>query len=304
MFELDDKIAESIIFAMENQETVFLVDVETGTLLPRDSEPNPEETDQGDIARYEPLPDWTSQDGFRLMEQFSQTLGHPVARAELLSALARGHGVFRAFKNALDAHPETGKKWYEYKERAMKARIVHWYEDLREVCGLARLGLEPEDTEDLLLSDFHILDYGSERWKTLAGVLRAGCEDALGRFPAALVEYEFSALDRALSGETSGEYSLYSAECEPGDCAGLAIVRTLFTGDISIGKLVFLYVDPARRRIGLGRQLVEHAREALVAAGVRYFIVDVPFLWQEFGSSLGTQGYTPFGTRWMMVSDV
>ena len=304
MFELDDTITESIIFAMENQEEVFLVDVETGSLQSPDAELETGDSDFDDSARFEPLPEWTSQDGFRLMEQFVQTVGHPVVRSELMAALARGRGVFRAFKNALDGHPDVVRKWYEYKERAMKARIVRWYEDLRELHGLARLGLEPEDTKDLLLSDFCIQRRGPECGKELAGMLRSGHEESLERFPAALVEYEFSILERALGGENSGEYSIYTAECEPGDCAGLAIVRTLFAAAQPIGKLVFLYVAPERRRIGLGHQLVECVREDMAAAEIRHFIVDVPFLWPEFGSALENQGYKPFGARWLMVSDL
>ena len=302
MFELDDKIVEAIIFAMENQESESFVDVETGELVSRAGDINKEGSfGAEEPARFEPIPEWTSQDGFRLMEQFAQTIGHPVVRTDLLGALARGRGVFRAFKNALDAHPEAEKKWYEYKSRAMKARIVDWYEKLRDARGLERLGLEPEDTDDLLLSDFQIQRYDAESWGIFADCLRICREDALSRFPQAFVEYEFALLDREIA-ENGDEFSIYSAECEPGSYAGVAMVRTLTVADRTFSKLVFLYVDPARRRIGLGHRLAEFARERAVRAGIRYFILDIPFLWEEFGTSLQKLGYAPFGTRWIAVS--
>jgi len=304
MFELDDKVEESIIFAMENQETVSYVNTETGELSSRAE--NPEamaEASDGDIPQYELIPQWTSQDGFHLMEQFAQTIGNPIVRTELLAALSRGRGVFRAFKDTLDAHSEAGKKWYEYKARAMKARIVRWYEDLRDAYGLERLGLEPEDTDDLLLSDFQILRYGPERRKDLERLLKASHEDALSRFPLAYVEYEFARMDREMTESVFGEYSIYVAECDPQEYAGMAIIRTTNTAEGTFSMLVFIYVDTERRRIGLGRKLAEFAHEESVQAGIRYFIVDVPFLWQEFGASLESLGYTPFGTRWLSVSD-
>lgn len=304
MFQLDGKIEESIIFAMENQDSQSVIDLDTGELKPRmeDGARACEEDTRGEY-RYESIPEWTSQDGFRLMEQFAQTLGHPIVRTDLLAALSRGRGVFRAFKNALEAHPDTEKKWYEYKTRAMKARIVGWYEDLRAARGLERLGLEPEDTDDLLLSDFRILRLDAERWKELEGLSRACREDALSRFPEALVEYEFAKMERDMAGGSAEEFSVFAAECEPGGYAGAAFVRTQTAADRTFDRLVFLYVDADRRRIGLGRRLVEHAREASIRAGIRHFFVDIPFLWQEFASSLEGLGYSPFGTRWMTVSD-
>ena len=183
VFEMDDRILETVIFAMENQGAVSYIDLDTGLLSSRVDVSAVSEDPGGEDPDREPIPVWTSQDGFRLMEQFAQTIGHPLVRADLLAALSRGRGVFRAFKDALDTHPEAERKWYEYKSRAMKARIVDWYEELREVRGLAKLGLEPEDTDDLLLSDFRILRHGPEAWKEFADLVREGREDALSRFP-------------------------------------------------------------------------------------------------------------------------
>jgi len=301
VFELDDKVLESIIFAMENQAAVSFVDMETGVLSSRID--GASDSGEPDASDREPIPTWTSQDGFRLMEQFAQTIGHPVVRADLLAALSRGRGVFRAFKDALDAHPDAERKWYEYKARAMRTRIVQWYEDLRDLRGLERLGLEPEETDDLLLSDFRILRYGADAWGDFEPLVRAGKEDALSRFPGPLVEYVFSTLDRELRGPSAGEVCIYSAECEPGTHAGMALVRTLSSGERAFSVLGFLYVDPERRRIGLGRALLEHAREEAARGGIRHFVVDMPFLWPEFGASLETLGYAPFGTRWRVSTD-
>ncbi len=304
MFELDDKIVEEIVFAMENQEAVSFINTETGAVLSQsDDTGDAEESDSGDSTFYEPIPEWTSQDGFRLMELFAQSVGHPVVRSDLLAALARGRGVFRAFKNALEAHPDSEKKWFEYKARAMKARIVRWYEDLRDVRGLERLGLEPEDTDDLLLSDFQILRYGEDRARDVAALIRASRRDALARFPEAYVEYEYARMEREQALARPGEFSVYAAECEPRFCSAAAMVRTLTSSDRTFSALVFLYVQPERRRIGLGRKLAEYAREQSAQAGIRHFIVDIPFLGQEFSNSLEGLGYRPFGTRWLAVSD-
>ena len=303
MFELDDMVMETIIFAMENQNAQAVVNMDTGVVSFCGHEELEDDEYNENTRDLEPIPIWTSQDGFRLMEQFAQAIGHPVVRGDLLAALSRGRGVFRAFKDALEAHPETERKWYEYKTRAMKARIVEWYENLRQIRGLERLGLEPEETNELLLSDFQIVRCGAESWRNFEDLIRAGREDALVRFPGVLVEYVFSALDRELSGASSGEFRIYTAEFDPGSPAGMALVQTLGSLEGAFVILRFLYVDPERRRIGLGRTLIERAREDAFREGIRYFAVDMPFIWPEFGASLESLGYTPFGTRWLSSSE-
>jgi ribosomal protein S18 acetylase RimI-like enzyme len=96
------------------------------------------------------------------MQNFTASLKNPLIQDQLNSALNRGHGVFRAFKDCLEAHPEAEKLWYAYKERTMRDVIVSWYNALRTEWGLEKLGPEPEETGDLVLEDFKFRNAGAK----------------------------------------------------------------------------------------------------------------------------------------------
>ena len=154
-FELDDILTDEILFYMENQDSDFLLDSQEGhvvDILCNEYEEIPD-TENG---RYITLPEWSSQDGYHLMEKFAAMQKNPVLRQELSAALNRNRGVFRAFKSILEQYPEYEKKWFKFKEQEMKKEIIVWYNSLREEWGLEPIGIEPEDTSSLVLEDFII----------------------------------------------------------------------------------------------------------------------------------------------------
>ncbi len=150
-FPLTDEILNQIIFAMENQQHKYLVNRATGELIPAEDF-NSQETER----LYVPIPEWRPIDGFNLMESFLSKLRNPIFRELLNEALSTGKGVFRNFKNTLKKNKEVERLWFSFKEREMKQIVVRWYNEQRELVGLERIGPEPEETEELLLSDFVI----------------------------------------------------------------------------------------------------------------------------------------------------
>jgi GNAT superfamily N-acetyltransferase len=155
-FELTEELSDLIIFAMENQHEEFALDTETFELVPLE-EVSEEALDEGDgLLRYVPVPEWTPADGFRLMERFVAGLQNPVYREKLTAALAGGKGVFRRFKDTVKERPDIERRWFTFKEQAMREVVTEWYNDLRDAWGLERIAVEPAETEDLVLSDFTI----------------------------------------------------------------------------------------------------------------------------------------------------
>jgi len=152
-FELDNTLIDDIIFHMESQDGDFLLDIQEGMVINTDFNEFDEEIDYDD-ARYISLPDWSSNDGYRLMERFAASLKNPVIRAELSIALNRSRGAFRAYRDVLSRYPETEKQWYNFKEKEMKNEVMIWYNSLREEWGLEPIGIEPEDNTSLVLEDF------------------------------------------------------------------------------------------------------------------------------------------------------
>jgi len=143
-FELDNALLSDLLFHMENQDGIFLLDTEKGIVV----------DGQKPDHRFIALPNWTPSDGFRLMEMFVSTCKNPIARQELSDALNQSKGVFRAFKNVIEQYPEISKQWFYFKEQKMKAEVIVWYNGLREEWGLEPIGEEPEDNSSLIMEDF------------------------------------------------------------------------------------------------------------------------------------------------------
>ena len=147
-FELTPLLREEIVFAMEDLRHTRLLDASRGTVLLAE-EGNPDENPQ-----LLSLPEWTSADGFRLMEAFAASPAADALRPALLEALGRGHGVFRAYKDVLSEDRIVLERWHAFKKHSLERRILLWYNALREQWGLERMCVEPEETDDILLEDF------------------------------------------------------------------------------------------------------------------------------------------------------
>jgi len=158
-FELSKELIDQIIFAMEDQENEYYLDVEEGVVVP--AEELIGEGLEGEEERYLSLPEWRSVDGFNLMERFTATLRNPLYRERLRQILSSGRGVFRQFKNALKERPDIEKLWFRFKNREMRKEVYRWYNALRESWGLKEVEIDWEEPEDLVLSDFRV-----ERWES------------------------------------------------------------------------------------------------------------------------------------------
>ena len=145
-FELSPERYDQIIFAMEDQGSRSFVHRSTGQVVTEERLAPGEE--------YVPAPRWKPADGFHLMEGFVTTVPNRYYREQLRDALSAGRGVFRNFKNALKQSHDLECSWYRFKEREMRRMVAEWYNQEREAAGLERLGPEPEETEDLTISDF------------------------------------------------------------------------------------------------------------------------------------------------------
>lgn len=178
MFELEPGLVDELIYGMENQDGLFVLDTQTMQVLP-DDEVEPEAADEE--GRIVPLPEWRPVDGFRLMEGFAASLRNPLFREELRVILQSGRGVFRQFKDAVRQRPDMERLWFSWKQREMRRRIHEWYNNLREVWGLAPLAWEdnPEqDTADLVLWDFEFRELRPEECADFARLDRQFFDEA------------------------------------------------------------------------------------------------------------------------------
>jgi len=331
VFDLTDKAIEEIVFAMEDQERAMVVDLETGHVIASAALIASLAASEGDAAegaaakaaaeedaggesgppaeaakpqklkdllgeRYVAPPPWSSRDGFKLMEDFLVMVRQPTVRRELQAALARGRGVFKTFKAVLAAHEETERAFREYKLRAMRRPIAEWYDDQREALGLSRLGPEPEETEDLLASDFEVrIVQLHEARVALRDLVRLAAEDALAIMPAALAAYEIERLVDSI--ESLGDGACAMVDDGEGGAIGAALAFRVFGGDRSLGKIVFVYVKEGFRRLGLGQALLEALAASFAAEGTSILVMDTAMMPAEYGSRLVSLGYRAYGAK-------
>jgi GNAT superfamily N-acetyltransferase len=275
-FPLDEERIDQIIFAMEDQQSSYAVDPDTGELY-SDLEGPLESSAEG--KRPIPIPEWGPVDGFQLMERFVAGLRNPLLREELREALSSGKGVFRKFKDILKTRREVEHLWFVFKEREMRRVVREWYNDERELAGLERLPEEPEESleeaAELTAGDFATRAGEEKDLEAVRALDRAAFVEVLPE--AAATEgpqvdpqrLESLYLERCrVSGDPLGQGSLLRvAETPEGEFAGF--FWAVEQEDPATGRrdlrLVQLAVALPYRGIGLGAlllaRLVREARD-------------------------------------------
>jgi ribosomal protein S18 acetylase RimI-like enzyme len=279
-FELSEALIDDILFSMEDQDGAFLLDTQD-ILIKKSSEI------KDNHSRYIDIPEWKSSDGFRLMERFNSGIRNPMLREELSSALNRGKGVFRAFKNVLNSYPSIEKRWFIFKEREMKREIFRWYNALRDEWGLERIGSEPEETDDLVLEDF-IFRPAQEKDSSAAEELHHACLEEHSSHPQPC--------------HTGGSI-VFVAETGSGDFAAyIAVVQ-----DGEIFCVTALEVKAEYRGLGIGEELLSRFLETLgtsllgtsaLAESDAMVSVDLPIEAEGFSRVLLRNNFKPFATRY------
>ena len=96
-----------------------------------DEDPEEEYEDEDEIRarldedRYLSIPSLGSHEGFRIMEDFADSVDDARIREELFDALDRRR-PFRSFKDALLGHPEVREQWFKYHEGRLREEALSW----------------------------------------------------------------------------------------------------------------------------------------------------------------------------------
>jgi ribosomal protein S18 acetylase RimI-like enzyme len=291
-FELDDILIGEILFYMENQDGKFVLDTQEAQIVDISNSDYEDEPDFSDEERFISLPEWNSQDGYRLMEKFAAGLKNPVVRHELSAALNRNKGVFRSFKNVIEQYPETEKLWFRFKEQQMKNEVIGWYNSMREEWGLEPVGIEPEDDSSILFEDFIFRD-GKEADIENAESLHKLCiEEKKDEDISALFE-EKNPFD--FSKELCSNKFCVVAESASGDFSGYICAVKDSPSHLRICRLE---VKPEYRGIGLGKTLLTKLLEKTEKQTVT---IDLPAGVDFFSRTLRFEEFKPCMQRFVRV---
>jgi GNAT superfamily N-acetyltransferase len=282
-FPLTAQMIDKIAFAMEDQKERFAVDVDSGELVAISSLQAVSE------EKHVRLPRWGSAEGFHLMESFVTSLDNPAYREQLSRSLTMGKGVFRAFKDSLKQNKEIEKLWFTYKERRLRGVIISWYNANREARGLAKLPVEPEETEELVMSDFSFTWEVGERD---AAVRQLDRDAFFELFPAdtpSALEQRYREKRKGLPEAGAASSPLLLAETPAGELAGIA-------WGVIDGKsvnIVQLAVSPAYRGTGLGEVLLGQFLTAMRGRGMERLVTELMGKSLRFSDFFQSVGFVP-----------
>lgn len=69
-----------------------------------------------------------SDDAYRDMEAFAESVGEDAIRRQLMDALSGGR-PFRHFKNAIAAYPREEQRWFDVRDARLRQRVLAWLEE-------------------------------------------------------------------------------------------------------------------------------------------------------------------------------
>lgn len=269
MFSLSQEIIHQIMFALEDQNTTYVLDTNSGRL-----EDLASFLDDELPAGYVELPQWEPANGFRMMECFVAVVRNTALQRQLRSVLFSGKGVFKNFKTLLKSHPQGEKQWFAFREEEMTRYITQWYTQLREVYGLEQLGEEPEDNEELLQDDFIFREYDPTKdEEKLLLAANSFMSERENQWPGE-IGLALSSLwqEKKAKGDKENFLSLV-AETVGGEFAG-CLEATLYPSYVKETVLLTsFFVLEEYRGLGIGKKLLEQTVLQLQEKGIRWIIL-------------------------------
>ncbi|OQX29432.1 MAG: hypothetical protein B0D92_03860 [Spirochaeta sp. LUC14_002_19_P3] len=264
--KLTEEILDRVLYGMENQRENLRLDLADGTLKTKKT---------GD-ENLVPLPPWGPNEGYRLREQFAATLPNQAVSRKLQNILSSGSGVFRRFKNALAERPELEKLWRNYKMREMRKIAVSWLNRWYDAQSLEDLDEEPEEWDDITLSDFTV----RQARQTDEGELRK------------LFQHEADGEDLpSLNIE-----NILVAEAPERKLTGFS---RLGNGSEEKDATLSVYVQPEYRNLGIEQMLAEQSLGTAKARGIETISIIIPNSQTALNSWLEHNGFYPVCTTWI-----
>jgi len=263
-FLLTEKLTDSIISAMENQEKTFVVSAAAGQLV---------EEIQPDEENFYRLPEWGSADGFAMREDFVAALHAPIVHEELQAVLHSGRGVFKNFRTILKSYPEIDKRWHIFKNRYMSARINEWYNSLREVWGLEKLDYFTESDDALIHDDFSFEEYDSATYKNVVlSNMTAGIyedENLPSEVKTVINEMWRKQFEQADAATQTG----YICHSLSDDFAGCITASSFIENQEQIMFITSLFVPEQYRGLGIGTELISMCIAQIQSMGKKFILM-------------------------------
>ncbi len=295
-FELTPEIIDEIIFSMEDQTGHFLFDSVDVRCIQASGEnaPSGDTVFEDGDDRYYVIPVWDSISGFRMMDRFVAQLRNPVVREDLRLALSSGHGVFRNFKNILREHPEIERMWYRFKQREMRAIVLEWYNSLRDFWGLERIGMEPEETDEIVSQDFSFRFLKSGEHNAVSALFEAARQEVRMDLPPELATALMTLNDRHSGSGHDGD-SILVVETMDDEVVAFAVSAPVPESGVHCVLVSVLFVLPSFRGMGIGKELLSRITAHWAGRGFRWILFSASPVPNSFFPVLHRAGFIEKG---------
>ena len=185
--------------------------------------------------------------------------------------------MFRRFKDLLKKYEPLEKLWFNFKEREMRRIVRRWYARIIDAEEFEKLGEEPEETEQLLLSDL-FLEEREESPEERDLKIERTYSEALSELSLEL--RELTVENRIAECEPNNSHTV-EAKSSAGastddEVAGTAGGELFSTGGGDVFRLLYLYVEPAYRGMGLSRLLLDRITEIAGRLEAKELVVEIP----------------------------
>ncbi len=295
-FELTDKLSDSIIFSMEDQTVAHVVDAQSGIVV--------EKTDgiEEDDDRYYGLPEWTSKDGYCLLEDFASGLHQPIVKGKLRQVLVSGRGVFRNYKNVLKEYPEIERKWHLFKDYRMRSRLMEWYNNLRILWGLEALEIsETEELSDLVQDDFSFCSFNAEEdSEDIFSGLEAVTDECKSQFAGEVGDSIAAIWLRDSQYYDMADKMGFVCRTQSEDFTGCALFSYCPSTAKKTVALTDFFVLQDFRGLGIGKELFTKGLSLLKEQGVQWVIVSNIIIPKSVESMLNSFGFEKFGSGFVV----
>lgn len=272
-FGLTDKLADEIIFAMENQNSLFVFDAEKNRVVAVDSELVAEDLIEKEKGYV--LPSWDSEDGFNLLEEFADSVVEQKIRAELKQILSNGRGVFKNFKNTLKKYPSLERRFHSFKEKKMRSVVLDWYNSLRENWGLEAFNPKEnlDEADDLLREDFLFCEFSpKEEEDCIAKEAGEIAEEIKDFYPekvgSAIAHFWLRRFDDFIS-DSCGFICRTTSE----DFAGCLLFSLQNSSQNETAFFTACFVNQNYRCLGIAQKLFFYCISSLKKRGIHWFII-------------------------------
>ncbi len=267
-FELSDSLKTDLLKALENQEQSFVIDAEKGSLIESDAAES-----LCDEDKFYSIPEWTSENGFRLRQDFAEGIRSPLVHDELMEVLRSGRGVFRNFRNVVKSYPEADKLWHKYRNQKLLEFITEWYNSLREVWGLEKLDQIPESDDMLVHDDFSFEEYDPKFNEEIRQNLYAILDGSNDNLPAEVNSAFQQMWQNRFKSDCQSEQSGFICHSLSDEFAGCILVKPVCDDRKNVILVTNFFVSARFRGLGIGTELISMCVSSLKSDEVKWLLM-------------------------------